>query len=66
MRKALFETATGLVVNIIVLEDGANWTPLEGCEVVDAETVGGVGDTWDGQHFVAASEPTPPHSWWQK
>ena len=61
-RKAIVDSK-GLVVNVIVIEDGANWSPPDGCVLVAAETGGGVGDTWDGKRFVVPVEP--PHQWWQ-
>lgn len=55
MRKALIETATGLVANVVELEDGANWQPPAGHHVRDADNAS-PGDTWDGVGFV----PRPP------
>ena len=51
MRKALIEIASGLVVNLIELEDGANWKPPAGYAVIDASS-GNPGDLWDGTKFV--------------
>lgn len=63
MRKALIETATGKVVNVIELEYGANWQPPQGCYVRDAQNAS-PGDTWDGSKFIPAPTvvPEPPHS----
>lgn len=58
-RKALIETATGKVVNIIALEDGADWQPPMGHHVQDARDAG-PGDTWDGAKFIPQPElPVP-------
>lgn len=56
MNKALFEKATGLVVNIIRLEDGAAWQLPDGHDVVDAGTAR-IGDTWDGNIFIPGVKP---------
>ena len=58
MRKALVDSK-GLVVNVIVIEDGANWSPPDGCILVDATNAGGPGYTWDGRKFVAPLAPAP-------
>lgn len=50
-RKALIETATGLVANVIEIEDGANWQPPAGQSLIDAANAN-PGDTWDGTQFV--------------
>lgn len=54
-RKALIETATGKVLNVIELEDGANWQPPMGHYVREAGNAN-PGDTWDGTKFI----PRPP------
>lgn len=59
MRKILFDITTGLVINVVEIEDGANWQPPAGYAVVDAG-LGGIGDTWDGVKFVKPPELTPP------
>lgn len=51
MYKAIVETATGRVLNRIVVAEDSTWTPPEGCEVVDAEGGGQIGDVWDGNVF---------------
>ena len=60
MRKAIVETATGQVTNVIEIEldeDGgfSHWECPGGCELVDADN-SGPGWTWDGSVF---SPPTP-------
>lgn len=58
MRKALVYKATGVVVNVIELNEGSKWTPPDGMEVIDG-TSAGPGDTWDGEKFIKPT-PTPP------
>ncbi len=62
MRKALIETTTGMVVNIIEIEDGANWQPLAGHEIQDALKAS-PGDTWDGVKFIPPPPAPPPIDW---
>ena len=59
MKKAVVDTATGVVENTIVIDpddDGgyAHWSCPDGCELIDADTAG-PGWTWDGTVF---SPPT--------
>ncbi len=64
-RKALIEIATGKVVNVIELEDGANWQPPAGHYVQEALNAS-PGDTWDGTKFVPVPisiPPSPPVNW---
>lgn len=56
MRKALIETTTSKVSNVIELEDGANWQSPAGHFIRDADNAS-PGDTWDGTKF-AKSLPT--------
>lgn len=49
--KCLLDSATKVVVNVVELEDGANWTPPNGLELAPQHD-GGIGDTWDGSQFV--------------
>jgi hypothetical protein len=56
MHKALIETATGRVANVIVLPDNwigrlGDWKVPTGHELKDAGNVS-PGDTWDGQKFT--------------
>jgi hypothetical protein len=59
MRKAVVRKADGFVENVIEFEEGANWQPPEGCNLVDAEKEGSPGDTWDGEKFVRPILPIP-------
>ena len=52
MRKALIELTTGMVVNIIEIEDGVNWQPSSGHKLIEAGNAS-LGDTWDGSKFVS-------------
>ena len=36
MKRAIVETATGYVQNVIIIEDGADWICPDGCELIDA------------------------------
>jgi hypothetical protein len=58
MRKAVVRESDGFVVNVIEIEEGANWKPPEGCYLIDAERDGSPGDTWDGKQFIKP-EPAP-------
>lgn len=51
MKKALIETNTGKVVNIIEIETETNWQPPIGHAIRDADNAN-LGDTWDGIKFV--------------
>lgn len=67
MRKALID-GQGLVLNVIEIEPDANWSPPEGCVLMDG---GEIGDTWDGTKFVKPELPIsePPTDWqaeWSK
>ena len=58
MRKALVDS-DGLVLNTIVIKDDANWSPPDGCTLVDAQSGGSIGDTWDGKRFVGTTADIP-------
>ncbi len=66
MRKAVVQKDTGLVLNVIAIAPAANWPVPDGCTLVDAETVGGIGDTWDGKQFVMKADIIPPPKKWGK
>jgi hypothetical protein len=55
-RKAIVEKDTGLVRNVIILDEGAVWScegaGYVGCELMDAEDAG-PGYAWDGDKFTA-------------
>jgi len=55
-QKCLLDSTTKIVVNVIELEDGAQWTPPAGTELAPQHD-GGIGDTWDGTQFVKPPEP---------
>ena len=58
--KCILDSATKVVVNVILLEDGADWVPPLGQELAPQHD-GSIGDTWDGSKFVApVVEPSSP------
>jgi len=59
--KCILDSATKVVVNVIVLEDGVVWTPPEGQELAPQHD-GNIGDTWDGSKFVAPVEEKTPNA----
>lgn len=58
---AVIETATGVVVNRIVLDSGsvAGWVVGDGLELHTTPDVGNIGDTWTGSAFTGAVAPAP-------
>jgi hypothetical protein len=63
MRKAVVRNSDGFVINVIEIEDGANWKPPDDCYLVDAEKDGSPGDTWDGKKFIKPEPPPSPTDW---
>lgn len=63
-QKCLLDSATKVVVNVIELENNAEWIAPEGMELAPQHD-GGIGDTWDGKMFIkppipkSESEPAP-------
>lgn len=57
-RKALIDQA-GTVVNVIEVTDG-DFTPPDGCTLVDATDDAEPGGAWDGHEFTRAPAGTPP------
>ncbi len=62
MRKALVRQSDGYVLNVIEIEEGANWQPPPGSVLVDTVDNGAPGDTWDGKKFI---QPTAMLIDWQ-
>jgi hypothetical protein len=58
IRKILIEKSTGLVLNVVMYDSEANWSPLTSEELVDDAVGVSIGDTWDGSQFIAP--PLPP------
>lgn len=58
---AVINSETGIVENVVVLDDVNAWTPPEGCEVKPLGENVGIGWTWaDGQWIEPpAPEPEP-------
>lgn len=50
-----------IIVNVIVLTDESNYTPPEGCELIQipANTAAGIGWTYTNGQFVAPPTPEP-------
>lgn len=53
--KCILDSATKVVVNVILLEDGVEWSLPDGHEFAPQHD-GNMGDTWDGSKFVAPVE----------
>lgn len=56
--KALIDTATGLVENIIAIDPGAVYDPGAGKSLIDAAGAM-IGGTWNGAIFVSPIPPPP-------
>lgn len=55
MRKTIIDTATGNVVNVIVLDEDAEWAPTEGqCVGTDG---GEIGQRWNGNSYDWIIQP---------
>ncbi len=57
--KCILDSATKVVVNVILLEDGVEWSLPAGHEFAPQHD-GNIGDTWDGSKFVAPPEERTP------
>lgn len=60
MVKALIETATGRVVNVVRVDQVKGYEAPNGFTLVDATADCEVGGTWDGTRFIRKPEPPPP------
>lgn len=67
MKKLVLETATGLVINVIVIDADnlGGYQPPDGCELVDVLTAptnsksfAGIGWAWDGAQFCEPEQQT--------
>lgn len=57
-RKALIQTSTGLVLNVISLPDNVPYQVNPGVSLIDGEGAS-TGDTWDGSNFITPAPPPP-------
>jgi hypothetical protein len=55
MRKTIIDQATGNVVNVIVLDEGTEWTPLAG-QVIGSDG-GEIGQRWNGSAYEWITPP---------
>jgi len=55
MRKTIIETATGNVANVIILDEGAEWSPIEG-QSIGADG-GWIGARWNGSAYEWINPP---------
>jgi len=56
MRKVLIDSNNN-VVNVILIEEGANWSPPEGHTLIDDGPNAEPGGTWDGTRFTLTLQP---------
>jgi len=49
----------GFVENVVIIGDDSDWPTPDGCYLVDAETSGSPGDTWDGKTFIRPDRKDP-------
>lgn len=59
MNFALVNTQTNVIENVIVLEEGSDWTPPSGFITVPFTPPFSLGDMWDGVQFIKSLPPTP-------
>jgi hypothetical protein len=57
MDYALVNKQTNIVENVVVLEEGAQWTPPSDMTLVPLTSYFGIGDTWDGATFIRKPIP---------
>lgn len=58
MRYALIEVTSGIVINVVEIDDGDGSTDPEGCTHVASETAN-IGDSWDGVKFTRPNIQAP-------
>lgn len=61
-RYLIIRTADGLVVNAVEWDGTPNWRPPSGHTTKQEDTLGNIGDVWDGLKFVPAERVEPPKS----
>ena len=57
-RKALIQTASGLVLNVLDLDDNVPYRVNPGTSLIDGDGAS-TGDTWDGTNFITPAPPPP-------
>lgn len=57
MRYAVIETATNIVSNVVILSDASEWVQPDSFAIRSDEA--NIGDTYDGQTFIAPPPPLP-------
>lgn len=57
MDYAVVNILTSIIENTVVVEDGANWSPPSGTEIIPLVGNFQIGDTWDGTKFIRAPSP---------
>jgi hypothetical protein len=55
MRYAMIHEETGVVANVIALDNPATWEVPTGYTLIESDGVG-IGDTWNGKQFI---KPAP-------
>lgn len=59
MRYALIKTETGLVENVIELDETGSWVPPDGYLVIRSDSAN-IGDTYTDGAFITPPPPPPP------
>jgi hypothetical protein len=57
MEKAIVNTETKIVENVILLDKSSQWSPPDGCIVVDLVSQAGIGWSYIDGEFIAPEAP---------
>ena len=57
MEKAIVNTETKIVENVILLDESSQWSPPDGCSVVDLLSQAGIGWSYIDGEFIAPEAP---------